>query len=204
MRCVRARRCPTEPKTQIGPVFRRKLPFQAPFTAQTALRIDAKAVKFRRENSLSPWLVWLDVLSIVLFQSCRRIRIIENMTEALSKLFQSQSNILVAILFGSCAQSNQTFESDVDIAVLADGPIAAEFRIKLIEEIALVTGRSVDLIDLSLAGQPLLGQILKNAVRLKGTDSDMAKLYVRNVLEVADFLPYVTRTLKERQRAWTK
>jgi uncharacterized protein len=126
------------------------------------------------------------------------------MTEALSELFQSQSNILVAIMFGSCAQSNQTFESDVDIAVLADGPISAEFRIKLIEEIALLTGRSVDLIDLSLAGQPLLGQILKNAVRLKGTDSDMAKLYVRNVLEVADFLPYVTRTLKERQRAWTK
>jgi uncharacterized protein len=126
------------------------------------------------------------------------------MTEALSKLFQSQSTISVALLFGSCALDTQTFDSDVDLAVLSDVPLSTERRIGLIEEIALATGRSVDLIDLSSVGQPLLGQILKNAVRLKGTDSDMAKLYVRNVLEVADFLPYVTRTLKERQRAWTK
>jgi uncharacterized protein len=126
------------------------------------------------------------------------------MTEALSKLFQSQSTISVALLFGSCAIDRQTFESDVDVAVLADVPLSTERRIGLIEEIALATGRSVDLIDLSSIGQPLLGQILKNAVRIKGTDSDMAKLYIRNVLEVADFLPYVTRTLKERQRAWTK
>ena len=126
------------------------------------------------------------------------------MTEALSKLFQSQSNISVALLFGSCAVDTQTFNSDVDVAVLADVSLSSERRIRLIEEITLVTGRSVDLIDLSSVGQPLLGQILKNAVRLKGTDGDMAKLYVRNVLEVADFLPYVTRTLKERQQAWTK
>jgi uncharacterized protein len=126
------------------------------------------------------------------------------MTEALSKLFQSQSTISVALLFGSCAVDTQTFDSDVDVAVLADVSLSSERRIRLIEEIALVTGRSVDLIDLSSVGQPLLSQILKNAVRLKGTDGDMAKLYVRNVLEVADFLPYVTRTLKERQQAWTK
>jgi uncharacterized protein len=126
------------------------------------------------------------------------------MTEALKKLLQAESTISVALAFGSCAQGTQTFESDIDIAVLADGLISAEYRIRLIEEIAFATGRSVDLIDLSSVGQPLLGQILKNVVRLKGTDSDMAKLYVRNVLEVADFLPYVTRTLKERQQAWTK
>jgi uncharacterized protein len=124
------------------------------------------------------------------------------MTEALSKLLQAESTISVALAFGSCAQGTQTFESDVDIAVLADGRISAEFRIKLIEEIALLTGRSVDLIDLSLAGQPLLGQILKNAVRLKGTDSHLANLDVRSVLEVANFLPYDTRTLKERQQVW--
>jgi ABC-type branched-subunit amino acid transport system ATPase component len=41
------------------------LPFQAPFIAQTALRIDAKAVKFRRENCLLIWLVWLDFLSAI-------------------------------------------------------------------------------------------------------------------------------------------
>jgi uncharacterized protein len=126
------------------------------------------------------------------------------MTEALSKLFQLHSSISVALVFGSFASDMQTFESDIDIAVLADGPISADFKIMLIEELALVTGRSVDLIDLRLAGQPLLGQILKSAIRLKGSDSDLASLYIRNVIEVADFMPYVTRTLKERQQAWMK
>jgi hypothetical protein len=36
--------------TQVWPVFRRNLPFLKPFLAQTALRIAAKVVKFRREN----------------------------------------------------------------------------------------------------------------------------------------------------------
>jgi predicted nucleotidyltransferase len=88
------------------------------------------------------------------------------MTEVLLRLFQSQSTVSVALLFGSCALDAQIFDSDIDIAVLSDGPM--------------------------------------NAVRLKGTDNDMAKLYVRNVLEVADFMPFVTRALKERQQAWTK
>jgi hypothetical protein len=59
---------PIEPTTHVGPVFKKELPFQAPFIAQTALRIDAKVVKFRRANSLSLWLVWLDCLSVVGFR----------------------------------------------------------------------------------------------------------------------------------------
>jgi uncharacterized protein len=107
-------------------------------------------------------------------------------------------------VFGSCAIGTQTFDSDIDVAVLAGSPISSDYKIKLIEELATATGRAIDLIDLRTAGQPLLGQILKTAIRLKGSDSDMASLYIRNVIEVADFMPYVTRTLKERQQAWPK
>jgi uncharacterized protein len=126
------------------------------------------------------------------------------MVNTLAKLFESHSTISVALLFGSCATGTQTFDSDIDVAVLAENPISSEYKIKLVEELATATGRAIDLIDLRTAGQPLLGQILKNAIRLKGSDSDMASLYIRNVIEVADFMPYVTRTLKERQQAWTK
>jgi uncharacterized protein len=126
------------------------------------------------------------------------------MVNTLAKLFESHSTISVALLFGSCATGTQTFDSDIDVAVLAENPISSEYKIKLVEELATATGRAIDLIDLRTAGQPLLGQILKNAIRLKGIDSDMASLYIRNVIEVADFMPYVTRTLKERQQAWTK
>jgi uncharacterized protein len=126
------------------------------------------------------------------------------MVNALTKLFESHSTISVALLFGSCAIGTQTFDSDIDVAVLAENPISSDYKIMLVEELAAATGRAIDLIDLRAAGQPLLGQILKNAIRLKGSDSDMASLYIRNVIEVADFMPYVTRTLKERQQAWTK
>jgi uncharacterized protein len=126
------------------------------------------------------------------------------MVNTLAKLFEPHSTISVALLFGSCATGTQTFDSDIDVAVLAENPISSEYKIKLVEELATATGRAIDLIDLRTAGQPLLGQILKNAIRLKGIDSDMASLYIRNVIEVADFMPYVTRTLKERQQAWTK
>jgi uncharacterized protein len=126
------------------------------------------------------------------------------MVNALTKLFESHSTISVALLFGSCATGTQTFDSDIDVAVLAENPISSDYKIMLVEELAAATGRAIDLIDLRAAGQPLLGQILKNAIRLKGSDSDMASLYIRNVIEVADFMPYVIRALKERQQAWTK
>jgi hypothetical protein len=50
--------------TQVRLVFRKKLPFLVPLLAQTALRIDAKVFKIRRENDSVLWLVWLDVLSV--------------------------------------------------------------------------------------------------------------------------------------------
>jgi hypothetical protein len=49
---------------QIRLVFKRELPFLAPFLAQMALEIEAKTVKFRCENYLILWLVWLDALSV--------------------------------------------------------------------------------------------------------------------------------------------
>jgi uncharacterized protein len=127
-----------------------------------------------------------------------------DMKEALVKLFQAKPEISVALLFGSCANDEQTFNSDIDVAVLSNRPFSSEFKKQLIEELALVTGRSVDLIDLRTVGQPLLGQILKNPIRLKGEDGALATLYVRHVIEVADFMPYVHRTLRERQQAWTR
>jgi uncharacterized protein len=117
--------------------------------------------------------------------------------------FAQQHNIRMAVLFGSAARGTLTAESDIDVAVLADSPLNNAEKRYLIEELALITGRAVDLIDLATVGQPLLGQILKDAKRLKGTDSQFAQLMTRNALEQADFMPYVTRLLKTRRAAWT-
>ncbi len=109
-----------------------------------------------------------------------------------------------AILFGSAASGTARAESDLDIGIQADKPLDADLRMQMIEALALATGRPVDLIDLSTAGQPLLGEILKTGVRLLGQDEDYARLMFKNILDREDFLPYRERILRERREAWLK
>jgi uncharacterized protein len=126
------------------------------------------------------------------------------MNTVLVDYFRTQETIEVALLFGSCATGVPTASSDFDVAVLCAQTLDSPFKLRLIEQLALITGRPIDLIDLRNVGQPLLGQILKGAQRLKGTDSQIAMLYSRNVFEAADFLPYVVRVMKERQESWIR
>ena len=124
-------------------------------------------------------------------------------THLIRAILERHGNIRLAILFGSLASGRATPQSDVDVAVLADNPIDAGFRMALMDELAVAAGRPVDLIDLHTAGEPLLGQILKRGVRLFGDDADYAELIKRHVFEEADFMPYRRRILAERRRAWT-
>lgn len=118
-------------------------------------------------------------------------------------ILERHGNIRLGILFGSLASGRATRESDADLAILADTPLDAEFKIALIDELAVAAGRPIDLVDLRSVGEPLLGQILKHGIRLFGRDADYAELIKRHVFEEADFMPYRRRILAERRRAWT-
>lgn len=111
-------------------------------------------------------------------------------------------DIRLAILFGSLAKTRATPQSDLDLAVLMGAPLSGETRMNLIDELSQAIGRPVDLVDLRVVGEPLLGQILKHGVRLLGSDSDYAALIRRHLFEEADFMPYRRRILAERRRAW--
>ncbi len=111
-------------------------------------------------------------------------------------------DIRLAILFGSLAKAGATPQSDLDLAVLMGAPLSGETRMNLIDELSQAIGRPVDLVDLRVVGEPLLGQILKHGVRLLGSDSDYAALIRRHLFEEADFMPYRRRILAERRRAW--
>lgn len=111
-------------------------------------------------------------------------------------------DIRLAILFGSLAKSRATQQSDLDLAVLMGSPLSAGTKMTLIGELSQAIGRPVDLIDLRVAGEPLLGQILKHGVRLFGSDTDYAELLKRHLFDEADFMPYRRRILAERRRAW--
>ncbi len=123
------------------------------------------------------------------------------MLNELTAFLDSQPDIRLAILFGSAATNRLRFDSDIDLAVQCDAPLTAARKMALIEHVALISGRPVDLIDLKTIGQPLLGYILQGK-RLKGSSETLAKLAYRNLIEQADFLPLIERTLTERRRVW--
>jgi len=108
-----------------------------------------------------------------------------------------------AILFGSVAKGQARADSDLDIAVSAQNALTTNEKMDLITSLALQTGRPIDLIDLKVATEPLLGQILQHGRRLLGSDTGYAQLITRHVMDRADFLPYRDRILSERRSAWT-
>ncbi len=123
-------------------------------------------------------------------------------TEHIKILLQEHPGIVCAILFGSLVKGNARMESDVDVAVLADHRLVAREKMLLIGQIASVTGRPVDLVDLSHVGEPLLGQILREGERILGDDTVFASLISKHVYNRADFSPYQQRILRERRAAW--
>jgi len=111
-------------------------------------------------------------------------------------------SIKLAIIFGSIASNRETPYSDIDLAILTNTLIDTKQKIQMIEALATATGRTIDLIDLRAAGQPLLGQIISNGTRILGNDAEYARLITKNLFDQADFLPYRNRILDERRQAW--
>lgn len=112
-------------------------------------------------------------------------------------------SVVLAVLFGSVALGRQRPDSDLDIAVETSQALTADEKIAIIEALAERTGRPVDLIDLKVVAEPLLGQIVRHGRRLLGSDSAYGQLISRHLFEQADFMPYRTRVLAERRAAWT-
>ena len=110
----------------------------------------------------------------------------------------------LAVVFGSVAQGNARFDSDLDIAVRYAAPLDAEQKLALIRALGAASGRPVDLIDLLTAGPIVARQALTLGKRLFGTDTDFASQLSRTLIDYADFAPLIERTLRERRDAWMK
>lgn len=109
----------------------------------------------------------------------------------------------IAILFGSVAEGRERPDSDVDVAVAAASPLDAEQKRALIERLAEVTGRPVDIVDLRTVGEPLLGGVLKGKPLLLRDRNLFVDLVKRHLIDVEDFLPLQRRLLEARRKAWT-
>jgi predicted nucleotidyltransferase len=123
-------------------------------------------------------------------------------TEKLRELVARFPQIRVAALFGSMARGTARPDSDIDVAVQADKELSADEHIAITEAIALAFNRSVDLVDLRTAGQPLLDQIVRTGIQVIGTRHQWGDLIYRNIMENEDFVPYQKRILEGRRNAW--
>jgi len=126
-------------------------------------------------------------------------RLIERLKTELAR----QPDLELAVVFGSVASGRARPDSDLDIAVLAGQPFGAERKRELIELLARISGRAVDLIDLRTAGVPILRSALIGGKRILCRDNALyAGLLSRMLIDSADFLPYRERLLRERRRSW--
>lgn len=110
----------------------------------------------------------------------------------------------LVLLFGSLARGVAKLDSDMDIGILGERPLDAETRVALIESLALQSGRSVDIVDLSSVGEPLLGKILQEGVALLDTGHHRGALLARHLGNVEDFIPLQEFILRTRRQAWTR
>ena len=121
----------------------------------------------------------------------------------ISQQLARHPQIKLGILFGSVGRRQARADSDLDLAIAADGPLDVSEKMALIEALAQLTSRPVDLVDMQLAGGLLLQEILTKGKRIYNTDSHLhAELIKRMLFNEADFMPYRDRILAERRKAW--
>ena len=118
------------------------------------------------------------------------------------QILEGNPHVRLAVLFGSLAKGNAKRDSDLDLAIATDHPLDSKQRMQLIAELATAIGRPIDLVDFAVIGEPLLGQIMVHGQRIMGDDAHYARLLSTHLFAEADFMPYQTRILQERRKAW--
>lgn len=120
----------------------------------------------------------------------------------LREVFAHFPEVMMVVLFGSVASGKQRPDSDLDIALSTGHPLTVDEKMSIISLLAERTGRPIDLIDLCVVGEPLLGQIVRHGRRVLGSDTLYGQLISKHLFEQADFMPYQARILAERRKAW--
>ena len=116
-------------------------------------------------------------------------------------ILRDMPGLRLAILYGSAATGRMRPDSDVDIAILFDRPLSTEKKMELISRLERELKRDVDLVDLFDLSGTILKQILtKGRVLFQSTTGVLAGIVQRMVYNQADMMPYVSRTLMERQK----
>lgn len=130
-------------------------------------------------------------------------RALESLVRPLRRIFDARSDVAVAILFGSLTGRAADWQSDIDIGILSHEPLTSSDRRELIEQIAMIVGRAVDLVDLRTANPTLLREILTTGELVYCPDRSLyAALITKLVFDAEDWAPYRDRILAGRRHSW--
>ncbi len=125
-------------------------------------------------------------------------------------MLQVKDNLLVepglqlVLVYGSVVAGTLRTDSDVDIAVLFDRPLTFDQKMMLAMKLEKELHRTVDFVDLFNLNGTILKQILcKGKVLIQKDNGSLFGLIHKMIYNQADMMPYVIRTLKERQQRFT-
>ena len=125
------------------------------------------------------------------------------LTAPIACLLARYPSIKLGIVFGSLAKERATPESDLDLGVAATQSLDTVMKTTLIEALAEITGRPVDLVDLQAVSGPILQQVLTQGQLIYCTDQMLYAALIRDMLlNQSDMMPYYDRMLAERRKAW--
>jgi predicted nucleotidyltransferase len=112
--------------------------------------------------------------------------------------------LLLAMVFGSMADGSQRSDSDIDVAVYARHQMDPRKRQQLADEIAVATGRTVDLIDLRNVDGALLRRILDRGQIVFSKEPSTLGILTEGLLDWQEnFEPQLNELLATRLRRFT-
>ncbi len=124
----------------------------------------------------------------------------EQLIATCKEVLLREEGLRVASVYGSTVSGKRRANSDVDVAVLFDVPLSAEHKMALTVRLGDALSKTIDLVDLFSLSGTILKQILcEGRVVVKKRSEDLAQLLQRMIYNQADMMPYVRRTLLERQ-----
>lgn len=102
--------------------------------------------------------------------------------EKLTIYFDTKPEIILAMLYGSCARRTETETSDVDIAVAMPEALTLDDRLSLQLELSLLLKREIDLVDIRKIAGLLHYKVFTEGICVKKTQPEGSALLHRHTM----------------------